>query len=231
MLFSFDRMTPNPAMTSQQSSRHSSHHVTGSSTSSGPNDLDSEMNGIQLAQTFESTDDKEDEDLNSKPSPETNITKNNLFMNLRSGRQESLPGERALIQVFATNCDHCGKALKDLEAFSEASSDKGIICIALCVRGETDEARKFVPEPSGDVRHFHAGTDAANMIRQAASTADNIASVPFYMVTHENGTMIHVSRSRNDVVTVTNHHPTISGVDSPGAAHWNDRTLDMDADF
>jgi hypothetical protein len=83
---------------------------TESSASSGPNDFDSEMNDIQLAQTFESSD-EEDDDLNSKPSPEANITKNNLFMNLRSGRYELIHGKRALIQVFTTNCDHCVKAL------------------------------------------------------------------------------------------------------------------------
>jgi hypothetical protein len=131
-------------------------------------------------------------------------------MNLRSGRYESLHGKRALIQGFTTNCDHCGKALKNLEAFSESLSDKGTICVALCIRGEVDEARKLVPEPSGDVRYYHADASVADMIRQAALTADNIKSVPFYMATHENGTVIHISRSRDDVVSVVNHHPTAS---------------------
>jgi hypothetical protein len=93
----------------------------------------------------------------------------------------------------------------DLEAFSEASSDKGTICIALCIRGKTDKARKFVPETSGSVRHFHAGTDAANMIRQPALTANNIASVPFYMVTHENGTKSMLAEAE----TTLSRSPTI----------------------
>jgi hypothetical protein len=114
------------------------------------------MNDIQLAQILE-TSDEEEKKLNSKPSPEANMTKNNLFMNLRSGRYESLHGERALIQAFTTNCDHCVKALKNLEAFSESFSDKGTICVALCVRGKIDEARKFVHKPSGNVGYYHAG--------------------------------------------------------------------------
>ena len=166
------------------------------------------MNDFQLAQTLESSD-GEDEDLNSKPTPEANATKNNLFMSLWSGRCKSLHGERVLIQVFATNCDHCVEALKDLEVLNKSLSDERVICIASCIRGKMDEARKFVPESSGNVRHFHAGTDTANMIRQAALTTDNIASVPFYITIHDNGTMIHISRNRNDL-TVTNHHSTIS---------------------
>jgi hypothetical protein len=135
--------------------------------------------------------------------------KNNPFMNLRSGRCESLHGERILIQVFATNCDHCVEALKDLKVLSESLADKCVICITSCVRGEMDEARKFVPESSGDAQHFHAGTDAANVIRQAALTTDNIASVPFYVAIHDDGTTIHIRQNRNDL-TVANHHSTIS---------------------
>jgi ribonucleoside-diphosphate reductase beta chain len=161
----------------------------GSSSSSGQNDSDFEMHEL---------------------TPEENITRNNLFMNLRSGRYESLLGERALIQAFTTNCDHCAKALKDFEVFSEALTDKGTTFIALCIRGEIDEARKFVPEPPGNVRFFYAESNAANNIRRVASATDNIESVPFYMATHENGKIIHISRSRNSVVTAINHHPTAS---------------------
>ena len=45
---------------------------------------------------------------------------------------------------------------------------------------------------------------------QAALTADNVASVPLCMATHDDRTMIHVSRNRNDLLTVTNDHPMIS---------------------
>jgi hypothetical protein len=181
----------------------------GSSSSSGQNDSDFEMHELQLAQTFESSD-EENEDQNSKPTPEENITKNNLFMNLWSGRYESLLGKRALIQAFTTNGDHCAKALKDFKAFSEALTDKGATFITLCIRGGIDEARKFVPEPPGNVRLFYAESNATNNIRRVASTTNNIESVPFFMATHENGKIIHISRSRNNVLTAINHHPTAS---------------------
>ena len=111
-------------------------------------------------------------------------------------RISDLRGRFVLIDVWATWCAPCVKAIPDLKAAAGRFDDDKVVVLSVGLDEDLDHARKFIRDHEMDWPQALLGKRDSPMVRKKLG----ISSVPLYYVLDPEGKLVHRSFRWEDAV-------------------------------